>query len=78
MFNANLEFRFPIYKSFGAVLFQDVGILSQSGFLGFKDRWYPGTVLDSDIRHQSDQSASILVGDGKNSLKKIINPMHGI
>lgn len=42
MVNANLELRFPLYKSFGAVLFQDIGILSQSGLGGFKDRWYPG------------------------------------
>jgi outer membrane protein assembly factor BamA len=45
MFNANLELRIPLYKSFGLVLFQDVGVLSQSGFLGFKERWYPGTGL---------------------------------
>ncbi len=43
MVNASLELRFPIYQSFGAVLFQDFGILSQSGFPGFKDRWYPGS-----------------------------------
>ncbi len=43
MVNASIELRFPVYKSFGAVLFQDVGILSQSGIPGFKDRWYPGS-----------------------------------
>lgn len=43
MFLANLELRFPVYQSFGAVLFQDFGVLSQSGFAGFKERWYPGS-----------------------------------
>lgn len=43
MCNANLELRFPIYQALGAVLFQDIGVLSQSGFLGFKGRWYPGS-----------------------------------
>lgn len=43
MVNANFELRFPIYKSFGAVLFQDIGMLSQSSFLGFSDRWYPSS-----------------------------------
>ncbi len=43
MINVNLELRFPIYKSFGAVVFQDIGVLSQSGFSGFKGRWYPST-----------------------------------
>lgn len=43
MLNGNLELRFPVYKGFGGVLFQDIGILSQSGFLGFKGSWYPGT-----------------------------------
>lgn len=43
MVNANAELRFPIYKALGGVLFQDVGVLSQSGFLGLKDRWYPGS-----------------------------------
>lgn len=41
MINGNLELRFPIYKSFGGVIFQDIGVLSQSGFSGFKGRWYP-------------------------------------
>lgn len=45
MFNANLELRIPLYKAFGAVLFQDIGVLSQSGFLGLKEKWYPGTGL---------------------------------
>lgn len=43
MLNINLELRFPVYQSFGAVLFQDFGVLSQSGFAGFKERWYPGS-----------------------------------
>lgn len=43
MLNINLELRFPLYQSFGAVLFQDFGVLSQSGFAGFKSRWYPGS-----------------------------------
>jgi outer membrane protein assembly factor BamA len=41
MLNGNFEIRFPVYKSFGAVLFQDIGVLSQSGCSGFKERWYP-------------------------------------
>lgn len=41
MLNGNFEIRFPIYKSFGGVFFQDVGTLSQSGFLGFTKKWYP-------------------------------------
>lgn len=45
MFNANLELRIPLYKSFGLVLFQDIGVLSQSGFLGLKEKWYPGSGL---------------------------------
>jgi len=43
MVNANLELRFNIYKAFGFVLFQDIGMLSQTGVLGFKDSWYPGS-----------------------------------
>ncbi|MFH1644621.1 MAG: BamA/TamA family outer membrane protein [bacterium] len=43
MVNANLELRFPIYKSFKGVIFQDIGVLSQTGFGGFKGTWYPGT-----------------------------------
>jgi outer membrane protein assembly factor BamA len=42
MVNASIEMRFPIYKSFGTVLFQDIGILSQSGISGLGGRWYPG------------------------------------
>jgi len=41
MINGNIELRFPIYKSFGGVVFQDIGVLSQTGFSGFKGRWYP-------------------------------------
>ncbi|MFC1894483.1 BamA/TamA family outer membrane protein [Candidatus Dependentiae bacterium] len=43
MINGNIEFRFPIYKLFRGVIFQDIGILSQSGFPGFKGCWYPST-----------------------------------
>ncbi|MCF7799695.1 BamA/TamA family outer membrane protein [Candidatus Babeliales bacterium] len=43
MINANLEIRFPIYKAFGGVLFQDFGVLSQTGFSGFKGSWYPAS-----------------------------------
>ncbi len=43
MINGNLELRFPIYKSFGGVLFQDIGVLSQSGLAGFKSVWYPSS-----------------------------------
>lgn len=40
MFNSNLELRFPMYKMFGGVIFQDIGALSQSGFLScITDRW---------------------------------------
>ncbi len=42
MVNTNLEIRFPIYQSFGAVLFQDMGILSQTGIKGLGKKWYPG------------------------------------
>lgn len=41
MINANVELRFALPKHCGLVLFQDIGALSQSGFLGFKDTWYP-------------------------------------
>jgi len=41
MINGNLELRFPLYKSFGMVLFQDIGILSQTGLAGFKGPWFP-------------------------------------
>ena len=43
MLNGNCELRIPIYKSFWGVLFQDIGVLSQSGFSGFKGRWYPAS-----------------------------------
>lgn len=43
MMNANFELRFPLYKALGGVLFQDIGALSQSGFLGLGDRWYPSS-----------------------------------
>ncbi|MCK4651174.1 BamA/TamA family outer membrane protein [Candidatus Babeliales bacterium] len=43
MINGNIEIRFPIYKSFRGVIFQDVGVLSQTGFGGFKGKLYPAT-----------------------------------
>lgn len=43
MVNANFELRFALPKRCGLVLFQDIGALSQSGFLGFKNTWYPST-----------------------------------
>lgn len=43
MINANIEFRFPIYKDFGGVAFQDIGVLSQTGFAGFKNVWFPAS-----------------------------------
>jgi len=43
MINGNLELRFPLYKSLGMVLFQDVGALSQSGLPGFKGTWFPSS-----------------------------------
>jgi len=43
MVNGNLELRLPIYKSLRGVVFQDIGILSQTGFPGFKGKWYPST-----------------------------------
>lgn len=43
MINANLELRFPLYKSLRGVLFQDIGALSQAGFAGFKGKWFPST-----------------------------------
>jgi len=45
MFNLNLELRFPVYKLLRGVIFQDLGVLSQSGFAGFKGKWYPSTGL---------------------------------
>jgi len=41
MLNGNLELRFPIYKSFGGVIFQDIGALSQQGFFYNSKRWAP-------------------------------------
>ncbi|MBD3272912.1 BamA/TamA family outer membrane protein [Candidatus Dependentiae bacterium] len=43
MINANLELRFPLYKSLRGVLFQDIGALSQTGFAGFKGKWFPSS-----------------------------------
>ncbi len=43
MINGNAEIRFPIYKAFGGVVFQDIGVLSQTGFSGFRGKWYPAT-----------------------------------
>ncbi len=43
MFNANLELRFPVYKLLHGVIFQDIGALSQTGFAGFRGKWYPST-----------------------------------
>jgi outer membrane protein assembly factor BamA len=41
MINGNIELRIPLYKSFGCVLFQDIGVLSQSGLSGFVGKWAP-------------------------------------
>jgi len=43
MVNGNLELRFPIYKKLRGVVFQDVGVLSQTGVSGFRGQWYPAT-----------------------------------
>lgn len=43
MVNANLELRFPLYKFLSGVLFQDIGALSQTGFAGFRGKWFPST-----------------------------------
>lgn len=43
MVNGNLELRFPVFKNLGGVLFQDIGVLSQAGFAGFKSVWYPSS-----------------------------------
>lgn len=43
MLNLNAELRFPVVKKLGGVLFYDIGVLSQNGFLGLQSRWYPGT-----------------------------------
>lgn len=37
LINANFELRFPVYKSVGAVIFQDVGALSAGPFAQFKE-----------------------------------------
>lgn len=41
MINGNAEIRLPIFKNFTGVLFQDIGVLSQTGLAGFKNTWYP-------------------------------------
>jgi outer membrane protein insertion porin family len=41
MLNGNLEMRLPIYKEFGGVIFQDLGLLSQAGFCLFNGKWSP-------------------------------------
>lgn len=41
MVNGNIELRFPLIKSLGAVLFQDIGILSQTGLPGLGETWFP-------------------------------------
>ncbi|KKQ48964.1 MAG: hypothetical protein US69_C0011G0038, partial [candidate division TM6 bacterium GW2011_GWF2_38_10] len=43
MLNGNIELRFPLIKNLGGVAFQDVGVLSQSGLAGFKEKWYPAS-----------------------------------
>ncbi|KKP24506.1 MAG: Outer membrane protein assembly factor BamA [candidate division TM6 bacterium GW2011_GWF2_28_16] len=43
MLNGNLELRFPVYKNFKGVIFQDLGVLSQTGLPGFSGKWYPST-----------------------------------
>ncbi|KKQ33541.1 MAG: Outer membrane protein assembly factor BamA [candidate division TM6 bacterium GW2011_GWF2_37_49] len=43
MINGNIELRAPIFKNFSGVLFQDIGILSQSGFSGFQKTWFPAS-----------------------------------
>jgi outer membrane protein insertion porin family len=43
MINANFEIRFPLFNKIGAVIFQDIGVLSQSSFLGFSKKWYPSS-----------------------------------
>jgi len=41
MINGNLELRAPIFKNFTGVVFQDIGILSQTGLSGFTQTWFP-------------------------------------
>jgi len=43
MVNGNIELRFPLVKSLGGVVFQDIGVLSQTGFLGLKGTWFPSS-----------------------------------
>jgi outer membrane protein assembly factor BamA len=43
MINGNLEIRFPVYNNFWGTLFQDVGILSQSGPFSLKEKCYPSS-----------------------------------
>jgi outer membrane protein insertion porin family len=43
MFNFTSELRFPVYRSFGGVVFQDIGVLSQSGISPFAEKWFPTT-----------------------------------
>lgn len=38
MFNMILEARFPIYKSFGLAIFEDIGVLSSNGFRDITER----------------------------------------
>lgn len=41
MINTNLELRFPLIKQLGGVIFQDTGVLSQTGLPGLAGRWLP-------------------------------------
>jgi outer membrane protein insertion porin family len=41
MINGSFELRIPIFSPLGFVVFQDIGVLSQSGLAGFKGIWYP-------------------------------------
>jgi len=50
MINFNFEVRLPLYKDFGGVLFNDIGILSQSGFYGYK-KWHP--TFGCGLRYQT-------------------------
>ncbi|MFH0898434.1 MAG: BamA/TamA family outer membrane protein [bacterium] len=43
MLNGNLELRIPLFEKLGLVVFQDIGVLSQSGLKGFTKQWYPST-----------------------------------
>ncbi|MBY0353132.1 BamA/TamA family outer membrane protein [Candidatus Babeliales bacterium] len=42
MINLNLELRFPVIDKLGMVIFQDVGVLSQTGIPG-SGSWFPGS-----------------------------------